>query len=188
MQHFVYSIRIFTLKKKILTWSRNFIRTNFKKHIFWLATKTICIKMKFLDHVRHNQYFQFLSCSFMTSLLPKYLKKKWCCVLNFNSSSNQNLTHAQNKHQHDYLNLSTCSVLSRICERLSDFECFYSHIRQNGQTHIKKSKRKRSCAGVDTIITANFIVFHLLISLGINISLLKSDAFESLWRTHAWQT
>ena len=80
------------------------------------------------------------------------------------------------------------SVLSRICKRLSDFECFYSHIRQNGQTHIKKSKRKRSCAGVDTIITANFIVFHLIISLGINISLLKSDAFESLWRTHAWQS
>ena len=37
------------------------------------------------------------------------------------------------------------SVLSCICERLSDFECFYSHIGQNGQTHIKKSKRKRSC-------------------------------------------
>ena len=37
------------------------------------------------------------------------------------------------------------SVLSRICKRLSDLECFYSHIRQNGQTHIKKSKRKRSC-------------------------------------------
>ena len=108
------SIRILQLKKKFLTWSRDFIRTNFKKHIFWLATKTICIKMKFLDHVRHDQYFQFLSCSFMTSLLPKYLKKKWCCVLNFNSSSNQNLTHAQNKHQHDYLNLSTKSYMQEV--------------------------------------------------------------------------
>ena len=50
------------------------------------------------------------------------------------------------------------SVLSRICERLSDFECFYSHIRQNGQTHIKKSKRKRSC-GLDHVrVNSSYII------------------------------
>ena len=69
-------MRIFELKKIFLTSSKHFTETNFRKHFFELATNHIYINMKYLDDVRHSQYFQFVSCSFMASWPPKYFNFK----------------------------------------------------------------------------------------------------------------
>ena len=143
LQLFAYSMRIFELKKIFLTSSKHFTRTNLKKHIIELATLLIYMNMKCLDDVRHSQYFQFVSCSFITSWPPKYLIFKKNLQLidqsEFDTHSTMSTRLSQSSQYY--------SVLSRMCERLSDFECFFSDVGQNGPTWIRKVMWKLGCVG-----------------------------------------
>ena len=134
-------MRIFELKKIFLTSSKHFTGTNLKKHFIELATLLIYMNMKCLDDVRHSQYFQFVSCSFITSWPPKYLIFKKNLQLidqsEFDTHSTMSTRLSQSSQYY--------SVLSWICERFSDFECFFSDVGQNWPTRIKNGWRKSTC-------------------------------------------
>ena len=69
------SMRIFALKKIFLTWSIDFIETNAKKCSLKSLSICSCIMSESMDHVRHYQYFQFVSWAFFNIMAP--IKKSW---------------------------------------------------------------------------------------------------------------